>query len=95
MARVNGGAASFGGPANDLLPVLALPAHQVQAAIDPAMPLRALADVAYEAETAGRPIRIWGREPSLARRLNDARASSDEDRPTRPSSAALRELSRC
>ena len=54
-------------------PVLAISKPQLRAIADPAVPTQALAEVGPHGwETAGRPIRRWAKDPSLARRLNDA-----------------------
>ena len=70
---------SFNGSTDQLLPVLAVQSHQLQAVLDPSTPTRQLADSGtFDRETAASPIRIRGKKPSIARRLNDALARAAE-----------------
>ncbi|QIL02963.1 hypothetical protein G7078_09335 [Sphingomonas sinipercae] len=58
--------------ADELPSHLALPAHQIAAIGNPAIPLRELASAEfYRLDTLGRPIRLWGERPELAAELNE------------------------
>ena len=58
---------------NEALPALAISAQQLRASADPAVPMQALAEgCPLGWESAGRPIRRWAKDPSIARRINDA-----------------------
>ena len=60
-------------PVRRRMPGLAISSQQLLAIADPALPIQALADVGpMGSETAGRPIRLWAKDPSIARRINDA-----------------------
>ena len=72
---------SFGDCADELRNILPVQNHQLAAVLDPTIPLRALAESGtFDPEIVGRPIRIWGREPAVARKLNDALAKGTDRR---------------
>jgi len=55
------------------LPVLTITSQQLIAIADPAVPIQELARIgSLSSETAGRPIRLWSKDPRIARRINDA-----------------------
>ena len=55
------------------LPVLTITSQQLIAIVDPAVPIQELAGSgSLSRETAGRPIRLWSKDPAIARRINDA-----------------------
>lgn len=82
MATTPRSTGSFGNSADELRNVLSVQNHQVRAVLDPTIPIRALAESGtFDLETLGRPTRIWGREPAVARQVNDALAKrADRER---------------
>lgn len=50
--------------------------HKLLEIAEPVVAIQSLADaVAFDPQTAGRPIRKWARDPALARYLNEKLAS--------------------
>lgn len=71
---------SFASSIEDLVPLLSIPPHQVRAAIDPRQPIAALAQRAQMANRiTRRPLDIWRKRPSVARKLNETLAGGSED----------------
>ena len=73
----------FAPSGDELLPLHNVQQHQVQAARDPGKPITSLArndEWTNNATYSMRPLQRWGREPRLARAVNDALAPDADDK---------------